>query len=787
MAASNRNDHRLFHWNSPSGSGSATPERVTGSGSKTSSKQSCVNEENNSNNNGRDGIRTSSNVSTHSKVGEPAGLDNYRNLDERFDDYSVDFERLSCAQIAGDDDSDTSISLPGSSDEEEDAEGEGEGSGGSGGEENPSPTRVKGGPEDFTINMHKYLFGNTGLIGKRRRRSAVPSMTEDPEGDAAIDEGDSDQDGQVEHQESELGQDNAPEPPQDHPGREIDGYSGFEPPHDHQGRELGEDSAFGPPVDISTPSHFTGQKGGGLSKGDTRLEPPVDTSTPSPFINQEGGPSKGGVRLEEAHEARTAGDTSRGEAHRERPSDNSAPSGASVGDLRRQILELQNAVKDRDEQPEELRQVPSPKEQIERLEVIVHQKTLELDGLRAKNHADDALQRERTRELKEQWDQKEAQQKSSSLDTSGLDALVEQISMVQAQIRDVQQQLERQHDDVHEQLQNHKRAPSDSKEDSAAATIALLRHQLELALGQSKTQDGFLAEVTAKLRDVTAAKDLELQQRQSAIDELKAQAKEQQLDIERLGAAVEQSNTGCKNAEDELRSVKDKNGKLERKSYNLEAELKESVQLSAELEKVTEAKKDMDAELTRSKQQMSQLQTTIAMFDGSNQRLVKHADELHSKLETSELEHSAALDRIEELASKLEHLSIAEKQERTLRSELSNLTAEQEAKLQSQDEENKRLSTLVAIKDEAAVVVDQRIARALEKREMEWRQREDALLRERQRMGKALLISWAEKEALEKSSQSKKPDAVAGDGRIPYRYKYAKKERRENLGNKENS
>ena len=68
--------------------------------------------------------------------------------------------------------------------------------------------------------------------------------------------------------------------------------------------------------------------------------------------------------------------------------------------------------------------------------------------------------------------------------------------------------------------------------------------------------------------------------------------------------------------------------------------------------------------------------------------------------------------------------------------------------------------------------MDAKIARSVEKREKEWEKRVELLLRERERMGKALLWTWGEKEVGDKEGVN-----IHGeDGRKVrqgYRYKYA--------------
>ena len=92
----------------------------------------------------------------------------------------------------------------------------------------------------------------------------------------------------------------------------------------------------------------------------------------------------------------------------------------------------------------------------------------------------------------------------------------------------------------------------------------------------------------------------------------------------------------------------------------------------------------------------------------------------------------------------------------------------------------------MAAKDETAAALDARIARSVEKREREWERRVEMLLKERERMGRALMWTWGEKEVGEKS----KENVYAEDGRKlkqGYRYKYANASANGSRGGKKTS
>jgi hypothetical protein len=124
-------------------------------------------------------------------------------------------------------------------------------------------------------------------------------------------------------------------------------------------------------------------------------------------------------------------------------------------------------------------------------------------------------------------------------------------------------------------------------------------------------------------------------------------------------------------------------------------------------------------------------------------------------------------------------LAAAEKRESQLKSDLESLQPSPsdqstESHIEALSAEIHRLESLIAVKDETAAAIDQRIARSVEKREREWQRRVDLLLRERDRMGKALLWTWGEKE-LPNAKETTVDDDGRRQSKQAYRYKYVQK------------
>lgn len=168
-----------------------------------------------------------------------------------------------------------------------------------------------------------------------------------------------------------------------------------------------------------------------------------------------------------------------------------------------------------------------------------------------------------------------------------------------------------------------------------------------------------------------------------------------------------------------------------------------------------------------------------AALEASHQAQIRSIQTAHSTaISTLRSSHAESMRKIRD------QLNAAEKRESDLRAELTTLrssTSAQESKLRKAfKSEVRRLESVIAAKDETAAAVDQRIALSVDKREEEWQRRVDLLLKERDRMAKALMMYWGEKEMGHgpgilnngKENRGESTDSKAGQA---YRYKYAHK------------
>lgn len=176
-------------------------------------------------------------------------------------------------------------------------------------------------------------------------------------------------------------------------------------------------------------------------------------------------------------------------------------------------------------------------------------------------------------------------------------------------------------------------------------------------------------------------------------------------------------------------------------------------------------------------------QQAAADLEAAHQTQVKSLQTAHSTaISTLRSSHAESMRKIRS------SLTAAEQREADLRVELTTLRASSSSQDSQQRKalksEVRRLENIISAKDEAASETDRRIALSFEKRENEWQSRLELVLKERDRMGKALMISWGEKElgtgpgvfADGKEKRRKDGDKLDGKGQA-YRYKYAQKNR----------
>ncbi|KAL4936192.1 hypothetical protein BDV06DRAFT_205499 [Aspergillus oleicola] len=663
-------------------------------------------------------------------------------------------------------------------------------------EEEADRLSAVGGPEDFTANLERYLLGEDDSIHGDHdddRDQGQPQEEFDDEPDLHVAE-----------------DDDSPEqrPAQSHRSAEAEA-------------ELGEDSEFGPPVDMSTPSHLLRRTAAGPTRDVTHLEDIEE--------GPDDEPSLAATPTVRKHKSPT----------------NKEENDANE-DLRRQIAELTQAVKDRDDQLEKNRkrvlEAASYGEEIKHLRAELQRKTNLLEELQ-ENHADKLKSRR------------------SSVNAPDL-------STLQKQIADMQKGL-------------YSRNSNADLDAERLETIAILRQQLTLTQEQLKKRDTVLDDTLAQLKQVTTAKEQQLHEKNAEVDRLRSQVDNQRAEIERLETDVSRANREYRVLEDQMVLLETKNQPLEERNSTLEADLtraqsqvtaqenalkamatdtpggtyseilelikdlgqpnttrpfrprdsgnssdqdleqiyEELAKLRTETGERAAANKTLEAQLARAQDQAAESQLLIQSIEAENARLTKQTEDVN-RLRT---EHSKALETIERLQEaqqtqtqsqtqqpsppstphaanntntasleathkaqianlKTAHataistlrsahadstrklralLAASEKREADVRAELDQTQTQQtepvdQDRTDTNNDKNSEIAALkseithlesvIASKDETAAAMDLRIAKSVEKREREWERRVEMLLKERERMGKALLWTWGEKE-----------------------------------------
>ncbi|KAF7621730.1 hypothetical protein AFLA_012022 [Aspergillus flavus NRRL3357] len=384
---------------------------------------------------------------------------------------------------------------------------------------------------------------------------------------------------------------------------------------------------------------------------------PVDMSTPSHLLRRGNAFSKEVTQLENIEEDPD-----------DEPDTARTPS----------IAELKHVVQERDEQLERnhrrVLEAASAGEQIKHLQAELQKKTALLDEAYA-NRNDDALLREQIQLLQKQNEEKESLLQRSSINETGISALQEQIAEMRKEFRDRQ-------------------VPTDV-DSERLETIANLRQQLNLAQEQLKKRDAMLDETLAKLNEATAARELQLREKNTEIDALKAQIDDHLLEIQKLEAEVDRANREYRTLEDRIATLEIRNRPLEEKNSTLEADLsraqsqvtaqenalkamaadlpwetsrntyedilelinsmpirseavpkdsdsgepeleqlrEELTKLRTEQEQASSTQNALETQLKRSQEQAAEAQSLLNSIEGENTRLSKRAEELKSSLD----------------------------------------------------------------------------------------------------------------------------------------------------------
>jgi chromosome segregation ATPase len=648
-----------------------------------------------------------------------------------------------------------------------------------------------GGPEDFTLNLEMYLNGTASPEDRKQQNDDDP---------------DSEEDALPEYSPS-------PSPRARH--------------HHSHNQEEGEESEFGPPVDMSTPSHLMWRKNYGSGKEETRLElEDIEESLPS-SPEKEDSPSKNGK-------------------------ENGMEESQTFTTVLRKIEDLTEQRRERDEKIQEnQKQLASAREEIEHLRAELQLKDSLLSEVNNRLGEEDVL-REQLKALKQKADEKA----TSSEDD------VKEITKLQEELRDAREQLEKRDEALQDSGTKLREltASSELQLRQKNSEIEDLKAQIDEKELQVADADEDLAEVQRQY-DILKNRIESLERRNSPLEEknillekalssLKTELASQRNAV--LTMAVDLSvevqgkdyNEVISSLQQQFKELKD-SGHDHGKSSRVEGELQSKLdQAQSALQRSITEKEVAETECQRSKDLLSETRSLITTIEAENTRLTARIQELNCNLTKAREEvdrlkeqhrHELASinvqqtpaqpitsspDRMNELreAHRLEiqnlreintnsindlrtsyndtiqhlrtMLSTSEKRANSLHNQVAetqSTTITQANEITALKSEIQQLQSTLALKEETSAEMDKMIAKSIEKREREWERRTELLLKERDKMGKALMWAWGEKEVGKHSSSEKTKsrdngggDAAAGDAsgseekkaRQGYRYKY---------------
>ncbi|RAO71661.1 uncharacterized protein BHQ10_007673 [Talaromyces amestolkiae] len=646
-----------------------------------------------------------------------------------------------------------------------------------------------GGPEDFTMNLEKYLNGTASPEDRKQQDE---------------DESDSEEDALPEYSPS-------PSPRARH--------------HHSQNQEEGEESEFGPPVDISTPSHLMWRKNYGSAKEETRLElEDIEESLPS-SPEKDDSPSKNGKEsgMEESRTFTT---------------------------VLREIEDLHEQRRERDEKIEEnQKQLASAREEIENLRAELQLKDSLLSEANGRLGEEDVL-REQLQALQLKTDEKgttseddakeiaklqkelkdareQLEKRDEALEDSGT-KLRELTANIELQLRQKNSEIE----DLKAQIDEKEIQIADADEEMAEVQrqFDIFKERIE----SLETRNSPLEEKNIMLEKELSGVRAELASQRNAVLTMAVD-----LSIEVQGKDYNEVIQSLQQQLEELKESSHGNGKS-----HVEEELRNKLdQAQSALQRSISEKEVAETEWHRSKDLLAETRSLITTIEGENTRLTARVQELSSNLaktreevdrlkeqhrletisttiqQTPAQPSASAPDRTNELreAHRLEiqnlreinttsindlrasyndtiqhlraMLSTSEKRATQLHNQLletQSTTAIQSNEILSLRSEIEDLQSTLALKEETSAEMDKMIAKSIEKREREWERRTELLLKERDKMGKALMWAWGEKEVGKPSSseRTKSRDnaggGATGEGsgseekkaRQGYRYKY---------------
>jgi chromosome segregation ATPase len=458
----------------------------------------------------------------------------------------------------------------------------------------------------------------------------------------------------------------------------------------------------------------------------------------------------------------------------------------TISHLRQQLHLTQEQLKKRDETLDET--MTKLKEVTRAKEVQLHEKNSEIDRLKGEMD-DQALENERLETELERVnrDYQTLEDRLTALETKS-GPLEERNHSLEADLTRAQSQVEAQ--------------------ESALKAVAA-----DLPIGSRSTYSEIL-DLIKDLGGEDPAPRLGSPPKERSFDDGDVQQLGQE--ITKLQQELQEATASQKASDAEASQLREQ---LSETQILLKAIEKENLRLTTRVQELTSNLNNTQHDLTRTQEEHAESLETIARLQEEalgqppspplsppRTRSTDHAD-AQDVAKTAELEathqaqirslqtaHSTAISTLRsshaESMRKIRNLlTSAEQREAELRTELTTIRTSivtQESQLRKAfKSELRRLETVIAAKDETAAAMDERIALSVDKREREWERRVDLLLKERDRMAKALMMYWGEKEMgkgpgpLAEGREARRRDGDDADGKQGqvYKYKYAQKQR----------
>ncbi|KAI9933313.1 hypothetical protein ASPWEDRAFT_114626 [Aspergillus wentii DTO 134E9] len=292
---------------------------------------------------------------------------------------------------------------------------------------------------------------------------------------------------------------------------------------------------------------------------------------------------------------------------------------------------------------------------------------------------------------------------------------------------------------------------------------------------------GDMEDTVEGLPKVKNSGDGEIEQLRQELANLQAEMKEISSRRDTLEAELTRSQEQATEAQSLIHSIEGENTRLTKRADELKSSLdKSNTELCQTKEGHSEALRTIERLREENKVQQPSPPPSPPTTRDVNQKAAAQEEAHQAQIESLQSAHATAISTLRtshaDSNRKLRNLLMAaEKRESKLKADLQamrNSQSARDSRIEMLGSEIERLESVIAAKDETAAAMDQHIARSIEKREKEWERRIDLLLKERDRMGKALMWTWGEKEL-----GDTKEDTVGEDGRWKskqaYRYKYA--------------